>query len=101
MEREFRVVNISPSTVQRAAQLTQEHPLKAYDAIQLAVGLSVGDALKTSGLALVFVTSDKTLLQAARAEGLVAENPFDHSNMDGPTQQVDLNSSSDALSANE
>jgi predicted nucleic acid-binding protein len=86
VEREYRVVNLTPSTVERAAQLTQQHPLKAYDAIQLAVGLSAGDVLRMSELTLVFVTSDNALLQAAQAEGLTTENPYDHSDLDSHTK---------------
>ncbi len=34
--------------------------------------------LKAVNLELVFVTSDRTLLRAAQAEGLQTENPYDH-----------------------
>jgi len=58
------------------ADLTQRHPLKAYDAVQLAVALRYGPIL--SGHPFTFVSGDSTLLAAVHAEGLVTENPFDH-----------------------
>ena len=61
-----------------AATLTQSHPLKAYDAVQLAVALRCRQVLAALRLPLIFVTGDRSLLAAARAEGLSAENPFDH-----------------------
>ena len=61
-----------------AALLTQRHPLKAYDAVQLAVALRQNRALATVKQSLIFVSGDKTLLAAAKAEGLDIDNPFDH-----------------------
>lgn len=61
-----------------AAHLTQRHPLKAYDAVQLAVALRCQQALAPLPLLLTFVSGDRTLLAAARAEGLLTDNPFDH-----------------------
>ena len=61
-----------------AAQLTQRHPLKAYDAVQLAVALRQNRALALVERSLIFVSGDKTLLSAAQAEGLATDNPFDH-----------------------
>lgn len=86
VDSEYRVVNLTPEIVWRAAELTQKHPLKAYDAVQLAVALSVGEVLKAGELTLVFVTSDHSLLQAARAEGMAAENPHDYSDLDSMPQ---------------
>jgi uncharacterized protein len=61
-----------------AAELSQKHPLKAYDAVQLAVALRHSQLLSQRGLTLTFVSGDNALLSAARAEGLLIENPFDH-----------------------
>jgi predicted nucleic acid-binding protein len=61
-----------------AAYLTKRHPLKAYDAVQLAVALRQQRAMAAYRLALTFVSGDGRLLDAARAEGLPVENPFDH-----------------------
>lgn len=61
-----------------AARLTQQHPLKAYDAVQLAVALHQQRALRTVHQTLTFVSGDQKQLAAASAEGLSVENPFDH-----------------------
>jgi len=61
-----------------AAELTRRHPLKAYDAVQLAVAIREANVLDLIGRRLVFVSSDKTLLSAARVEGFSTENPFDY-----------------------
>ncbi len=64
---------IDPET---AADLTQRHPLKAYDAVQLAVGLRYRGVL--AARQLTFISSDNTLVSAARAEGLSTDNPLTH-----------------------
>jgi len=62
---------------QTAAHLTQRHPLKAYDAVQLAVALRHNQALAARRL-VIFVSGDSTLVTAAQAEELDTDNPFDH-----------------------
>ncbi len=61
-----------------AARLTQHHPLKAYDAVQLTVALHHHQALARHGLDLTFVSGDRQQLDAAAAAGLATDNPFDH-----------------------
>ncbi len=61
-----------------AATLTRQHPLKAYDAVQLAVALRHNRTLADHELTLTFVSGDRTLLAATRAENIAAENPFDY-----------------------
>ncbi len=75
---EFQLLGIPTELAYRAGELTQEHPLKGGDAIQLAVALDFNAKLQEQDLALIFVSGDAVLLQAARAEGLAAENPFAH-----------------------
>jgi predicted nucleic acid-binding protein len=59
--------------------LFQRHPLRAYDAIQLASASIVNQALMAHGLpTLIFVTADDRLIAAARGEGVTAENPNWH-----------------------
>jgi uncharacterized protein len=50
-----------------AAQLVESHPLRVYDAIQLAAALRLW---RETGIALTFACSDRGLLAAARAEGV-------------------------------
>ncbi len=74
----FHPIPVRTPDFQLAAYLTQHHPLKAYDAVQLAVALRYAGILATFGLPLTFVSGDAALLAAAQAEGLPTENPFDH-----------------------
>jgi uncharacterized protein len=72
----YAIIPMTTADFVAAADLTQHHPLKAYDAVQLAVALRYGQIL--SGHPFTFVSGDSTLLAAAQAEGLVTENPFDY-----------------------
>ncbi|MBM3128761.1 MAG: type II toxin-antitoxin system VapC family toxin [Chloroflexi bacterium] len=75
---EYTLVHLTASLILSAAELTQRHPLKGYDAVQLALALHASKSLQADDLSLTFVTGDETLLHAARAEGLTTENPFEH-----------------------
>jgi predicted nucleic acid-binding protein len=60
----------------RAAALCQTHPLRAYDAIQLACALTRrDDDIVAEQVAPVFVSADVALLNIASSEGFVIENP--------------------------
>jgi predicted nucleic acid-binding protein len=72
----YAIVPVTTEDFGTAAQLTQAHPLKAYDAVQLAVALRISRVVVVH--ALTVVSGDATLLSAARAEGLTTETPFDH-----------------------
>lgn len=82
----YTVIPLSTADIEAAADLTQQHPLKAYDAVQLAVALRHDQALAARQLSLTFVSGDNALISAAQAEGLPTGNPFDHiSPQDTPT----------------
>lgn len=73
---EYTVVVINRTLLSRAAALCRLHPLRAYDAVQLACALTQRDTgLSASRLAPIFVSADTVLLSAAQAEGFVIENP--------------------------
>ncbi len=75
----YTVVELQRGTIELATDLTQRHPLRACDALHLATALQLDHALRSvSGTALIFVSADDQLCQAAEAEGLKAENPNDH-----------------------
>jgi len=74
----LRTVTLSTPDFHVAASLTQRHPLRAYDAVQLAVAWRQHQTLKAVRQTLIFVSGDRTLLAAAEAEGLAVDNPFDH-----------------------
>lgn len=76
----YGIIPVATTDFAAAADLTQRHPLKAYDAVQLAVALRYGTIL--SGHPFTFVSGDGTLLAAAQAEGLATENPFEHATPD-------------------
>jgi predicted nucleic acid-binding protein len=63
---------------QLAAHLTQRYLLKAYDAVQLAVALRYSQFSAAHGLVIAFVSGDNALIKAAKAEGLLTDNPFEH-----------------------
>jgi len=74
----YRLIPVTTADFYAAAHLTQGHPLRAYDAVQLAVALRHQQALAPRDLSLIFVSGDGAQLRAAEAEGLLTENPFDH-----------------------
>jgi hypothetical protein len=84
---EYQIIHVTRAHIDTAADLTQRYPLKGYDAVQLAVALDVNQILKRQVSPLIFVTADRALLQAAQAEGLSTDNPFDHTDLDRPTKQ--------------
>ncbi len=55
-----------------AGLLLLVHPLRAYDAVQLASAMLAQFRLETASL--VFLTADDRLLTAAAAEGLLTDN---------------------------
>lgn len=65
-----------------AAKLCDRHPLRAYDALQLAAGMALRPALAGQGNPLVFVSADESLVAAAQSEGLAVDNPFWHTDLD-------------------
>lgn len=74
--RRFTTLAITEDIVLKAADLTQEHMLRGYDAVHLATALSYDQLLKTEAReALIFVTADEVLYRAAQAAGLIVENP--------------------------
>jgi uncharacterized protein len=73
---DYRVVPTEHPIISLAIDLIQQHPLRAYDAVQLATAIFVNRSLAVHGLPpLVFVLADDGLIAAAQAEGLVTENP--------------------------
>ena len=59
-----------------AEDLLTVHPLRTYDAVQLASALESNIRLVATGLSpLIFVSADIRLLVAAATEGLMTEAP--------------------------
>jgi len=74
----FRTIPVGTEDFRSAAYLTQDYPLKGYDAVQLAVALRQNTVLALRGIPFTLVSGDNTLLNAARGENLLVDNPFDH-----------------------
>jgi predicted nucleic acid-binding protein len=74
------VIELSEMINRRAEDLLLAHPLRAYDAVQLASALDTAAFFAAVGLAApIFVSADRRLLAAAEAEGLIADDPNRHS----------------------
>ncbi len=80
-EARFRYgrLRVNDAVIDAAVELIQRHPLRAYDAVQLATALILNSTLIADKLLpLTFVSADNVLCEAARAEGLPAENPNEY-----------------------
>jgi hypothetical protein len=78
-QRRYQVVAVNEALLLRAGALCRTHPLRAYDAVQLACALTFRDDEATAGRpAPIFVCADTQLLAIAQAEGLVVEDPNAH-----------------------
>lgn len=80
LDHQYQVVEIDRSLIESAGQLVSKHPLRAYDAVQLAAVLRILPAFaQTKAVSLMFVSADDRLIAAAQAEGLNTEHPNQHS----------------------
>ena len=80
LDTQYQVAEVTRSLSETAGELVLRHPLRAYDAMQLAAALQIHVALSQVNAApLLFVSADDRLVAAAQAEGLLAENPNLHS----------------------
>lgn len=74
--RRYVTLSVSDDLLLLAAELTQRHVLRGYDAVHLAAALKLKQQMIAVNLPdLVFVSADEMLCDTARAEGLIAENP--------------------------
>ena len=79
LQREYRVIELAAPILQRAQDLLEQQPLRAYDAIQLASALEANARLLAGGLApLIFVAADTRLLTIGTLVGLSGEDPTQH-----------------------
>jgi hypothetical protein len=77
--RRYQLIRITRTVVAQAGTLLESHPLRAYDAVQLACALTVRRGMHRRGMPPpLFVAADMTLLAAARAEGFLVDNPLQH-----------------------
>jgi predicted nucleic acid-binding protein len=75
----YTLLDVMPVTIDAARRLASLHPLRAYDAVQLATAWSLNRDLVNDGEApLTFICADDGLLTVAQAEGLRTDNPNHH-----------------------
>jgi uncharacterized protein len=74
--KRFFALDLTGPIISEAIRLAQSHALRGYDAAQLAAALIANRKRLNDGLtALVLVSADDELNDAAQAEGLKVENP--------------------------
>lgn len=75
----YQMIPAARPSIDRAVDLTQQHYLRGYDAVQLACALAANGRLVATGLPpLIFVSADDDLVAAARTQHLITENPNRH-----------------------
>lgn len=78
LAHDYRSVEILPPIIHQAVMLVEKHGLRGYDAVQLAAALHVHLVSLPLAVPLVLVSADAELNAAARAEGMVVEDPNMH-----------------------
>ena len=77
--REYTIIEVMQQIIYRAEDLLEKHPLRAYDAVQLASALESNIRLTAMGLSsLTFIAADQRLLSVAVIEGLMTDDPNTH-----------------------
>jgi predicted nucleic acid-binding protein len=75
----YQVLTVTPSILQWARELVARHPLRAYDAVQLAAALFLKGQHDQLGLpAPIFLSADQDLNSAGTAERLQVDDPNQH-----------------------
>jgi predicted nucleic acid-binding protein len=79
LDTQFQVVELDPGVAEAATQLVRVHPLRAYDAVQLASAQQVHAAFaQNTDPLFTFLTADDRLLAVAESVGLPTDNPNRH-----------------------
>ena len=76
-ENEYRVIDVDRTLIETATDLVMQHPLRAYDSVQLASALRFQSTtlLSQPETRLIFISADNRLLDIAQSEGLATDNP--------------------------
>jgi predicted nucleic acid-binding protein len=75
----YNILDVEPVVIDAARRMANRHPLRAYDAVQLATAWLLNqDLLKTDRPPLTFICADDRLITVAQAEGLQTDNPNHH-----------------------
>ena len=79
LDMQYQVVELDGAVADVAGELVTRHPMRAYDAVQLASALRLhGNLIQARMSLLTFLTADDRLIAVARTEGLPADNPNQH-----------------------
>ena len=73
---QYHIVEITDIVAELAMELTRRHPLRGYDAVQLASALHLATDEGLSSL--TFISADRRLNNAAALESLIVDDPNDH-----------------------
>ena len=77
MNNKYYLLEVTHLTVDTARGFTNRHPLRAYDAMQLATAWLLNRELLLAGKSpLTFICADRRLITIAQAVGLLTENPW-------------------------
>jgi uncharacterized protein len=78
-QQNYEVVRLTDLIANLANDLLQHHPLRAYDAVQLACALTINTRfLSVSNVPITFVSADQRLISVAITEGLLTDDPNLH-----------------------
>lgn len=79
LDTQYQVVEVDRDLAEAAGKLVRKHPLRAYDAVQLASALRIQIAFaRARSASLTFLAADDRLLANAQAAGLTTDNPNHH-----------------------
>jgi predicted nucleic acid-binding protein len=84
-ENEYRVIDVDQTLIETATELVIQHPLRAYDSVQLASALRFQSTtlLSQPDTRLFFVSADNRLLDIAQSAGLAIDNPNNYPQSNG------------------
>jgi hypothetical protein len=78
VRRSYSLERVTSTVYSRAGDLCRTHPLRAYDAVQLAGALTLQSKTNAFGVSAIFVRADTDLVRIAATEGLATDNPESH-----------------------
>ena len=76
---QYQICEVNRDIVDLAVQLVYRHPLRGYDAVQLAAAIYINYRLISNDLLLlIFISADERLCSAGESENLLVDNPNLH-----------------------